>query len=810
MPGVVSRSSGFAQWAIGLLALLALCLLLVLWSRFDGAARAPAAGGPTVEAEPAGFSPPPEPLAEASAGPERATRFEQEPAKPTQARPRPQRLRGRVVNVRDGMESPAQGVLVALKDENGLDVELQAATGQEGEFEFSMEDIPAAATVVSIAVPGDAEHRMDRVTLRRADLLEEPDQLVLRRTAYGVLEGVVVDDRDQPLGGALVLIHRSRNQPPLEVLSGPDGTFAIYDTHQLSGAPRATLDGYRFFWSHRLEPHDDGGWHPVRVVLTRAASLLVKVLDAEGRPAEGFRLNVRIAASEKGGRSGRAEWADHRHFDGRRSWLYRRSPEDLLKRTDAEGTALFSPVWSGRRIEVLADRGEPYGAELAGELVKAGHPTARPLILAPDEIREVVLRLARRLRVEGRVSWPQGDAIPEVRVALHRLSRDGEILGEQHARTDEEGRYAGEVSDLEPGDLIQASADDGSGFASGTSSIANAGVAVADPVESREGRIVLDVILQPTLALAGRVVGAGGEPARGWVKVRPEGRPGPGDLRLLCVGPWSCTDVLRDGRFRLGGLGPGTYELLVYERLAGGESLARFPDLVAGTEDLELRIEAEADVFVRIRAEAEGVELARCVAILGSTEATDGAYLTGETRHELTSLASWPLEIPLDTSGSIASTFMRIGSEPSAHEWAGLRSGRYQVGIEAWDAEGSLLYPMASEPMELGSGRHVFTAHLRPAGSLSGEARGASGAVALAVALVDDEGVPLPLFPATGRARDVLELDGRGRFSASVAPTGTFTLLVGTEREIRSGHPLWSGPVSIAPGENEPLEIDLR
>ena len=148
-------------------------------------------------------------------------------------------------------------------------------------------------------------------------------------------------------------------------------------------------------------------------------------------------------------------------------------------------------------------------------------------------------------------------------------------------------------------------------------------------------------------------------------------------------------------------------------------------------------------------------------------------------------------------------------NEPDAHVWDGLRPGRYVIGFEAWDQAGRTFYPVLSEPVDLGSGEHRFVAHLRLAAAFHGRVLGAPEAD-LAIALTDDAGRRVSLFPNGTNSTDVVPLDGRNHFQVSVAPAGGFTLIVGEPAELREGRTIKSVAVSLVGGEDREIEIDLH
>ena len=119
--------------------------------------------------------------------------------------------------------------------------------------------------------------------------LGEGEVRELVRLAYGPLAGVVEDDLGTPISGARVTLFGGDRQSTYEVFSGADGTFRLEDLVPLDGAPLAHHDDFAFLRSDRLEASPDGGWKPVRIVMSETATLIVKVL--QGFPHRTLRRN---------------------------------------------------------------------------------------------------------------------------------------------------------------------------------------------------------------------------------------------------------------------------------------------------------------------------------------------------------------------------------------------------------------------------------------------------------------------------------------------------------------------------------------
>jgi hypothetical protein len=715
-------------------------------------------------------------------------------------------LRGTVLDVRDGEETPAARILVTLAAPYE-DHEITTTTDDGGRFSFSLDTFPRVVTMLQVRV-GEAEMlrgATEYLAFKGRDAAY--DELELRRLALATLEGIVVDDEGQGLPGARISLERKGSPTPAEVVSGQDGRFSIDETRGLRGVPRVTLPGYVTLHTNRLEARERGGWHPLRLVMSPTARLSIELRDGEGNPVPDARVSIAIAPSEKLGAGAGLLWGDGYGVDRRPQTGFSDFARDLRRHTGVDGAVRFDQTWSGRRLEVRGPDGSRYAhVDAFDRLVSDDCAEAQPLILSPGADHRVELRMGAWIHVEGKVTDSSGSARSGIHVQVSSSSPVGNVRRRCRAQTDGEGRYACEVLDLELGDLVLVRAHDGKPKGWNASSIENHATMAADPRDAIDGSLVIDLVLQPTLFLAGRVLDEEGEAVSARVEAFRESTVPDTDPRSVNAGSAHCEE---GGAFRIGGLEAGSYELRVRERLPGVRSMHVFSGLAAGTGDLELRITTPANVSIRIRAEAEGLELTSCVVMIGQLDPNTGGRETATASIELTDISRWPLKAPLWITTAGDQGLLLWVPEPPAYEWPRVRPGCYRIGIEARDSEKRLLYPMASGPLEFGPGRYELVAHLRRGGSISGRVVGGSSSEALAVALVGEHGVLLPLFPDGSNGIDIVPIDAKGRFQVELAPTGEFSLIVGSASELRAGDPRVKLPLSIKPGENEPLEIEL-
>jgi len=426
----------------------------------------------------------------------------------------------------------------------------------DGAGRLRVDKIPSGLFDLYLTAPGFAPYFQERVESPEA---VEPvlDLGTIPLKPGLTLRGVVVDPAGLPVAGAAIrslslsrrqgvrwMSHLADSQALLR--SGPDGSFEIRDLGSDSSAI-LTVERERYETRQiTFEPHSGGGVE--RVVLWPTYALRGAVRDEAGRPVAGAVVGVSdvpgtagIPRPEPGGRSG---------------GLFK-----VPRVTTDEG---------GRFELVLAETGplrlRAEGAELQAATLDLDLPEARDreglaLVLHPGAV------------LEGRVTGPEGAARSGARIELDRLDPHAYRMSRPVARTGADGGFR--LAGLETGTWRLNAGGDGI-------------VTVEREVEIRPGENRVEVELEASLAIAGRVLD-------------PEGRPA-GEAQVLAEGEHSTasTGTRDDGRFQFEDLPPGPYGVRARDdRFASSEPVRL--DLRAGAQGpLEFRLRPGGSLSGRV------------------------------------------------------------------------------------------------------------------------------------------------------------------------------------------------------------------
>lgn len=458
--------------------------------------------------------------------------------------------------------------------------------------------------------------------------LERPD---LPRATNRVSESMAVEPRDDAE----------------QSVSSPDATILVegrvldlgglpvanVDVRQVSGSPRARTDSEGRF---RIEFDPSSGASALRVeseawttvyeclvleegvgrdyyvVVAPAIELAGHVVDEAGN---GIQLaNVRIDALSKA--------ADHfpLPLDGNRLL-------DCSTSTEEDGSFVLSPaprLRSESNFRLSARQNGFEGLEL-------------PLPLqSTRDLRFVLPRVVDDSpKLTGVVLLPDGGPATEARVRL----------GENHARTGDDGRFALPIPESIDSDLplVAGSKDYGPAVVEGFGATVNAHRPKAPPE--------LILRLGPSLEIRGVLLDEAGEPATGWQlslhdATEVSRNKFPPDLAEAVGTGESSVSTSKDGSFRLRNLLPRDYTLLVRNR----ETLQSFytAPIAAGDEAVVLRVPQDGlHAFVRgVVVDHTGVPVEHAYVAVGlilhrsesgwSSTSRKGVTTDAEGRFELT------------------------------------------------------------------------------------------------------------------------------------------------------------------------------
>jgi protocatechuate 3,4-dioxygenase beta subunit len=336
-----------------------------------------------------------------------------------------------------------------------------ATTDARGAWHF--DSVPASAGDVFVTINHDdfmpLRQRLSRDDYGLADDQDPGARIALKRGL--TIEGVVTDDAEKPIAGALV---RTKFLNELrEATTDADGRYTLVgceptETRIVASAPGRAID----LQLVRVEPDME----PVNFRLQPGATIRVRVIDAAGKPVPKTRIFFQRWRGE----------IDYFEFD---------HVNDL---SDDQG------VWEWNeapRDEIQADICPPDGIQIPNQ----------PLV-ARDQ--EYVFTARPPLAIAGAVvDAKTGQPVEKFRAVLGILSRPDHI---DWARRDSsagvEGRYRVEADRIYPGQVVRIEAD---GYAP----------AVSREVKSDEGEVTIDFKLEKAAPLASTILTPSGARAAG-------------------------------------------------------------------------------------------------------------------------------------------------------------------------------------------------------------------------------------------------------------------------------------------------------
>lgn len=523
LPGVLLMSLQTKLVASFLVVAALLCLAWPLWS-------SPPAAGPEAPG-----TPPANAIAAAASGVADASAAAAQAADPSPAErtaalgaDAAAALASLQVTVRYADEQPAVGLQVCVRrsgdDEGRTSSPPTARTDDRGVVQFRE---LAPGRVFATIFRGQARWG-DGVVLQpglRTDVVVQLER--------GMdLRGIVVDGRDRPVAGAVIVVGDWTGSEADELgLTAADGTFSLRGiaTHCHVGARGAGFapSPLRQFTTH------DGAIVQTRIVLEHAAvALHGTVVDADGRP---------LASAEV--RAGDPEQRGVTLPDGAHAMGWR--PEST--RSDERGAFAFLHLPAERLPLVVSARGHA--------------PTRLEVELSAGREHQVRIVMTRGASLRGRVCDAAGQPVSGAAIQLG----DWPDVGHRRVRSSKDGTFA--LEDLVSGDIEAMAESEAHGRAKATLTLR------AGTVTTWEPRLLAGRTLR------GKVVDADGAPIAG---VHVQGTaPGVG------VDPWwafersdaegrfelkncpdrpLCLELLRRGSFpelRVDGVHSGADELLL-------------------------------------------------------------------------------------------------------------------------------------------------------------------------------------------------------------------------------------------------------
>lgn len=483
--------------------------------------------------------------------------------------------------VEDPEGNPVEGATVTLQtvDQNATRLALAGSppeerstvTGADGRFEVAGLQ-PGEAVGLLVKRQGYAS----RVVSRLQPPLEEPVRVVLDPASR--LTGRVLDERNGPVPAAQVVLRRQEGIAGVGTTDA-EGRFLLEGVQAGRFALDASAQGHLAARVDAIEVSAGADLDAGDVILPRGAALEGTVSGPDGSPAEG--AVVRALPVQGSGPAllfvvpeARTDADGHYRLEGlhegRQSVVaehpsYTRAAREIEiqddearldlrlgegwevagRAVDASGRGiagvrieLSSQDGGGRETLSGADGGFRFAGvgeglhRLQGERQGYARPPLREVRIAGGPVRDVELRFDRGAVLSGQIQGLSFQDLARVQVAA---SQEGSVR-EQQGHTDYQGRYR--VDDLAPGEWrVVARLPDGR--------------LAQDKVTVSDRGAVLDLEFEHGLSLSGRVL-AGGSPVAGaFVHLRTGDGVGTGSRS----GP--------QGEFRIEGLAPGVYNLLV-------------------------------------------------------------------------------------------------------------------------------------------------------------------------------------------------------------------------------------------------------
>ncbi|TAJ13459.1 MAG: sigma-70 family RNA polymerase sigma factor [Planctomycetota bacterium] len=719
-------------------------------------------------------------------------------------------IRGRVLDlpadapIEQGV--PAVGVAVTLQPSvesfgGGSAADPTTRTDAEGRFEFECTPPADQPFTRSVSAAGDEHHFAAAAHVQINSTSPQVLDVLLERFGRGALVGEVVDLRGEPVAGATIESGAYDHWTACGT-SDAQGRFTV-ECPEPGGALRARRAGYAPVGCARPARGERGGWIPVRITLARSATLLVAFEDALGRPVAGASVSPSISPAEIYGTEGAAL-----------------GDELPIQRaiSDAEGIARLDDVWAELRLRLQVAPGASHwrversldGVALVDRGARA--PEGRPIVLVPDSVEHLSVRVGKPCVVAGLVLGPdrQPCAGAQVRVnALGGAASDPawpERAVDRSVQTDEAGRFRCEVHVPDGIGALRVVAHNESffGFGSVDWSKVRAAYAVVDPSQPpRE----LELVLGALHSISGRVVDEAGAPVRTLVRAEPldEARTD-GELVTGFRGT-AMSDA--SGAFEIRGLPPGRFQVF---GPASGADAPRSDVVEAGATGVLLRMRAAKSARIAVEVvPPPGVEMQAIVVMNGGLAAAADAAIDAAP---LAAESTWrePRGWPEHALGLwYGSQHQRIAlGDATFNSWPiqgrsasfDVEQGWHWFGAKGLSASGVLCFPMGTGLVHVGEGEHRVVLQLVLATSVAGRVDGFGAASELCVALFPPSGgSPIPLPGRRDAMESFVELGADGSFRLELVPAGAYELRVGTRAELESGRYRAKRELELSAGE---------
>ncbi len=625
-----------------------------------------------------------------------------------------------------------------------------------------------------------------------------PDLEVLEGMGYreaassvfiGVLRGRTIDAEGYPLPGVKVSFTHARGyprntqlNPRRKAVSDENGNFVIEDfpSYLASSQVRAEHQDHMLLHFERPERAADGDWQPIDLILGPAARLEIAVLDASGEPVAGELVDVALV--------------DTRPTNPRAEGLAWEMPwTKYSTHTDLQGIASLR-VPAERPLSVQVEEAgweRPRERCVGGRLSDDG--SGEPIVLARGSLRRLELRLGVTLRLVGRVidSAHRPVAKAHIRVLDGLPEESGWGDRREELTTDAQGHFSLSLLSMDPADVLTVIAADNRWITLGGKGIQEA---TRREIRVREWLAApepIELVLEPMLSIAGRVIEQDGSAVSAAVWVVPEGAAY--ILQKGRLGFLSITLARGEaGTFLLSGVPPGRHDLIVKRN--SPRCYYRFPGIEAGADNLELILpdDRSVEISLAVQGAAPGSRMQPILLRHQPRQPQSfGTQLGGnqkivqscDTRFWFTGSLSRPRVGQRNEEHVAGRTIVQVDKRVDAgiYRFEPQQPGCYSVGLLSWNAEGVPYSRLLSKPFWFDDGAVAFEMCLEPAIALVGtyHAGGSSSPDGGLFVEVRDEHGEL--------VRGPLPIESDGSFRVEDVPPGALEVRLGSTTELDAG-----------------------
>ncbi len=693
-----------------------------------------------------------------------------------------------------------------------------------GRFDLLVDDSDIRPLSLMLGTKGSESYHPCTLQLKLEEGQNEALDIELTRMPTGHLSGIVVDEAGRALPKIDLTLRGGLGRERFErkLTTDESGSFRV--PHRFpTQAVSVETPGYAYI-SHTggsfIHQEDGGlqaGWSDLRVTVTTASILHVRVVDPGGAGISGVRVTASMHESEVASL-------------GLGLGMFDVAPTRSAE-TDSKGDALLD-LWADRRIEIrVSVARESHTAYLTqGEtLLFEPFASGQAIVLAKGEVRDLTVRWNARYALRGQVLGPDGELAADATIKVYDAGAKepySDSLGS--FKTDDQGEFNWELLRKDVvGPLVLVARHqlevEPSGMMAKLSALGYAGDSESPeppkPTEESSARApstgALELSLEsavdgvltgtlrlaPAFSIAGRVRSVGGDSPRDgfggsliWVV------PAGSGSRMTKTAMGTGIQSTPDGQFRFMGLPAGHYDIYVSREMKGFYSFSSFlhcfEKIAAGEENLDLVIPEQGIVQIKLR--VHGVQTDKMTVLHGRYSPFDPGSYDKPVAPELQavrSLSDWPLGAPVrfagisgdqaeDAKGAMG-MYGTTGIQD--HDLPPMGAGWYTIGVNLRGAGDEPSYsPMATPIQYFEPGEYIIDFY--PVETVAVEGL-LTGPGQLGVWIVDGEGGTLPWHSGrgAGKLKAFAETSASGEFKLPAVPVGEWRVRLGKSSDLARG-----------------------